>query len=451
MKHAIEIGTAGKPLTTSDIEDSPDIAAVHRSADIAGIVRESQNWIGGTTTTRSAPPTCRHRRVVRPLLDDLCAFAPEPILRQSSRPGSRTPSSRASTRSPTATVAWPSAHLRRPSPPRRDPQLRPSDSLILAAEPMGTSAGSLDNEKAATAHGSRSSPTRPHGRRPRPSDSPTRRVAPINLARRPRPTTQGRRRPTALQFVAAAARDRRRGRRDAHRQVPRHRWRGSAGARARGDPAQAQRAQVGQRLGVGPAAQLGRCVRDERPGTRPVATPGGGGPGIRVGVLQTARRPCGRPAPPDRTNPSLRRPPSDAGSSTGVSPRSHRATGPTLVRRGLRGVSYCAVELWATAATSSLNPLVRRSWLASPTPAVPRQRPRARRASRLGGVSARSTAGRASGLGKIDRRAPDRDPPLTSDLRTRLVLENIDDRKNTGRTADEIEAFFEKLPDAGFR
>ena len=35
-------------------------------------------------------------------------------------------------------------------------------------------------------------------------------------------------------------------------------------------------------------------------------------------------------------------------------------------------------------------------------------------------------------------------------LGTRLVLENMDDRKNTGRTAAEIEAVFEELPDAGF-
>jgi sugar phosphate isomerase/epimerase len=34
-------------------------------------------------------------------------------------------------------------------------------------------------------------------------------------------------------------------------------------------------------------------------------------------------------------------------------------------------------------------------------------------------------------------------------LGSRLVLENMDDRKNTGRTADELEAFFEELPDAG--
>jgi xylose isomerase-like TIM barrel protein len=35
-------------------------------------------------------------------------------------------------------------------------------------------------------------------------------------------------------------------------------------------------------------------------------------------------------------------------------------------------------------------------------------------------------------------------------LGTRLVLENMDDRKNTGRTAEELETFFEELPDAAF-
>jgi len=35
-------------------------------------------------------------------------------------------------------------------------------------------------------------------------------------------------------------------------------------------------------------------------------------------------------------------------------------------------------------------------------------------------------------------------------LGTRLVLENMDDRKITGRVADELETFFEDLPDAGF-
>lgn len=36
------------------------------------------------------------------------------------------------------------------------------------------------------------------------------------------------------------------------------------------------------------------------------------------------------------------------------------------------------------------------------------------------------------------------------ELGTRLVLENMDDRKSTGRTADELEVAFEELPEAGF-
>jgi len=35
-------------------------------------------------------------------------------------------------------------------------------------------------------------------------------------------------------------------------------------------------------------------------------------------------------------------------------------------------------------------------------------------------------------------------------LGTRLVLENMDDRKTTGRIAGELETFFEELPDGGF-
>ena len=106
MKHAIEIGAAGKTLTPSDIED------IHRTllrftedADIAGVVRESQNWIGGNDynpigAAYVPPPP----GVVRPLLDDVCTFAARTDLRRWSRPGSCTPSSRPSTRSPTATV-----------------------------------------------------------------------------------------------------------------------------------------------------------------------------------------------------------------------------------------------------------------------------------------------------------------------------------------------------------
>ena len=36
------------------------------------------------------------------------------------------------------------------------------------------------------------------------------------------------------------------------------------------------------------------------------------------------------------------------------------------------------------------------------------------------------------------------------ELGTRLVLENMDDRKATGRSADELEVVFDELPDAGF-
>jgi hypothetical protein len=35
-------------------------------------------------------------------------------------------------------------------------------------------------------------------------------------------------------------------------------------------------------------------------------------------------------------------------------------------------------------------------------------------------------------------------------LGTRLALENMDDRKTTGRVADELESFFEELPGAAF-
>jgi sugar phosphate isomerase/epimerase len=43
-----------------------------------------------------------------------------------------------------------------------------------------------------------------------------------------------------------------------------------------------------------------------------------------------------------------------------------------------------------------------------------------------------------------------RDLRLYRELGTRLVLENMDDRKQTGRTADELVAIFDELPEAGF-
>ena len=77
MKHAIEIGTAGNPFTTSDIQDIHwTLLRSTEDADIAGVVRESQNWIGGNDYNPIAaayePPPPEY---VRPLLNDLCAFA----------------------------------------------------------------------------------------------------------------------------------------------------------------------------------------------------------------------------------------------------------------------------------------------------------------------------------------------------------------------------------------
>jgi Fic family protein len=76
MKQAIDLGTSGAPLKVSDLED------IHRAllrftadADIAGVIRTSQNWIGGNDYNpigaSYVPPPHEH---VRPLLDDLCAF-----------------------------------------------------------------------------------------------------------------------------------------------------------------------------------------------------------------------------------------------------------------------------------------------------------------------------------------------------------------------------------------
>ena len=76
MKQAIEIGTSGDPLTVADIQD------IHRTllrftedAEIAGVVRTAQSWIGGNDynpigAAYVPPPPER----VETLLEDLCAF-----------------------------------------------------------------------------------------------------------------------------------------------------------------------------------------------------------------------------------------------------------------------------------------------------------------------------------------------------------------------------------------
>jgi Fic family protein len=76
MERAIELGTETKQLKVADIED------IHRTllrftadADIAGVMRKKQNWIGGNdhnpVGASYVPPPPEH---VRPLLKDLCAF-----------------------------------------------------------------------------------------------------------------------------------------------------------------------------------------------------------------------------------------------------------------------------------------------------------------------------------------------------------------------------------------
>jgi Fic family protein len=76
MRRAIEFGATGDPLTLADIEE------IHRTllrytedADIAGAIRDAQNWIGGTDynpigATYVPPPP----ELVQPLLADLCRF-----------------------------------------------------------------------------------------------------------------------------------------------------------------------------------------------------------------------------------------------------------------------------------------------------------------------------------------------------------------------------------------
>ncbi len=76
MERAIELGIDTRPLKVADIED------IHRTllrftvdADIAGVSRKTQNWIGGNDYNpigaSYVPPPPEH---VRALLKDLCAF-----------------------------------------------------------------------------------------------------------------------------------------------------------------------------------------------------------------------------------------------------------------------------------------------------------------------------------------------------------------------------------------
>lgn len=76
MEQAVGLGARADPISVSDIED------IHRTLlrftfddDIAGIVRDRQNWIGGSDyhplDAAFVPPPPEY---VRPLLEDLCSF-----------------------------------------------------------------------------------------------------------------------------------------------------------------------------------------------------------------------------------------------------------------------------------------------------------------------------------------------------------------------------------------
>lgn len=76
MQQAVELGERARPLTTNDLcaIHATLLTAVH-DAQIAGRLREQQNWVGTNPSSPSGaefvPPPARF---VRELLDDLCAF-----------------------------------------------------------------------------------------------------------------------------------------------------------------------------------------------------------------------------------------------------------------------------------------------------------------------------------------------------------------------------------------
>ena len=75
MERAVQLGTRAEPVGVSDIQE------IHRTLlrftfdEIAGVVRDCQNWIGGSDyhplDAAFVPPAPEH---VEPLLDDLCRF-----------------------------------------------------------------------------------------------------------------------------------------------------------------------------------------------------------------------------------------------------------------------------------------------------------------------------------------------------------------------------------------
>jgi Fic family protein len=75
LEQAVELGEEAKPIGVGDIQDIHRTLMQFTSAEIAGIIRDRQNWIGGSDyhplDAAYVPPPPEH---VTPLLQDLCGF-----------------------------------------------------------------------------------------------------------------------------------------------------------------------------------------------------------------------------------------------------------------------------------------------------------------------------------------------------------------------------------------
>ncbi len=137
------------------------------------------------------------------------------------------------------------------------------------------------------------------------------------------------------------------------------------------------------------------------------------------------------------------------GASTGIFDED-RGDWPTLVRRACE-ISSFAVELSALAGPELISlssylahaPRLPFRYVSVHAPAKALAEPEAQTVRRLGALPlwVRSVVVHPDALVE---------PQRYRALGTRLVLENMDARKPVGRSADELEEFFEVLPDAGF-
>jgi hypothetical protein len=105
MQLAIDIGARNEPFTVDDVK------GLHRTLlryvddeDIAGVIRDKQNWIGGNdynpVGAAFVPPPPEH---LEALLDDLCRFIARDDLAAVTQAAAAHANSRTSTRLPTAT------------------------------------------------------------------------------------------------------------------------------------------------------------------------------------------------------------------------------------------------------------------------------------------------------------------------------------------------------------